>query len=363
MRIFYAADHQPFPGNNVWHNNLYLPLHDLGHDVICFDYDLTPHFMNADPSDPKQRQFIERSRSRLEAALLEQIRAVHRQKPIDLFFSYFYSAFCRPEIIREIKRMGILTVNWYCNGSFQFHLVKEIAPAYDYCLVPEKFRLEDYRRVGAHPIYCQEAANPNIYRRHDVRYCYDVSFVGQNYGDRPRYLKALVDHGILVHTWGMGWRTHTAGWRRLLRRSLRAIRARGSEIMPELPPDICGLPVSDDEMIKIFNQTRINLGFSNVGNTYRSTEPIRQVRLRDFEVPMSGGFYLVQAFDELADFFTPGKEIVFFNDTSDLLEKVEYYLSHDQEREIIREAGWRRANEDHTWQKRLKACFEEMGLL
>ena len=33
------------------------------------------------------------------------------------------------------------------------------------------------------------------------------------------------------------------------------------------------------------------------------------MRLRDFEVPMSGGFYLVEAMEELADFFVPGREI------------------------------------------------------
>jgi len=79
--------------------------------------------------------------------LLRQVKAAHRKQPLDLFFSYFYSAQVEPDVIREIGKLGIVTVNWYCNGSFQFDLVSEIAPAYHHCLVPEEFRLADYRRI------------------------------------------------------------------------------------------------------------------------------------------------------------------------------------------------------------------------
>lgn len=363
MRIFYAADHEPFPGNNLWHNNLYLPLVDLGFQVIRFDYDLTPHFKNADPSDPSQRQVIEQNRPRLEQALLQQIEAAHRTEPIDVFFSYFYSAFCSAAVIRAIRAMGICTMNWYCNGSFQFHLVKEIAPAYDYCLVPERFRLDDYRRVGANPIYCQEAANPNFYKPYDLPYLYDVTFVGQQYGDRAVYLKHLLDHHIQTRVWGLNWQTQIPGWRRMGKRIIRTLQGRTGELVPGLPGEICGGPLTDDELVKMFSQSKINLGFSNVGNTHLLDKPIQQVRLRDFEVPMSGGFYLVQAYDELADFFEPGKEIVFFYDKKDLLEKARYYLEHEDQREAIRQAGLRRARAQHTWQKRLQSVFCEIGLV
>ena len=169
MRIFYAADHEPLPGVNLWHDNLFLPLVDLGHEVVPFDYDLTPHFQHADGKDHRHAAFIAARRAGLERALLDQISRAHRARRIDVFFAYFYSAFCRPDVIREIRSLGICTINWYCNASYQFDLVQAIAPAFDYCLVPEKFRLEDYRRAGARPLYCQEAANPATYQPRAVR--------------------------------------------------------------------------------------------------------------------------------------------------------------------------------------------------
>ena len=390
MRIFHATQHGigAVSSSRLWYVNLYLPLVDLGHEVIPFEYDLEPHYRNADPASPGMRAFIEENRPRLEQALLEQVRRAHRQKPIDLFFSYFYSAFCRPEVLREIGAMGICTVNWYCNASYQFHLVEEIAPAYDYCLVPEKFRLEDYRRIGANPIYCQEAANPNVYRPYDLPREFDVTFVGQKYGDRPEYIRYLLDQGIDVRAWGPGWRPpephyDDLGWRtRWLGRARRLttlegwravahrLRSRPSsppastQAQPSdgLPDHVIGPPLDDEELIRMYSRSKISLGFSSCGDTHCSGQRILQVHLRDFEAPMSGAFYMVEHMEELEEFFEIGQEIVCYHDKEDLADKIRYYLAHDDERERIRQAGYRRAARDHSWHQRFRQVFAQIGL-
>jgi spore maturation protein CgeB len=112
----------------------------------------------------------------------------------------------------------------------------------------------------------------------------------------------------------------------------------------------------------MFSRARISLGFSAVGDTARARHPIRQVRLRDFEVPMSGGFYMVEYLEEIEQFFVPDEEIVCFRDCDELVDKCRYYLANDAERRRIAEAGRRRALADHTWQKRLSDAFLEMAL-
>jgi spore maturation protein CgeB len=352
MRIFYAAAASPnywgLPESRLWHANLYLPLADLGHELVTFDYDYGPHNNHIDPRVASQREFMLRHRPALGEALLRQLKAAHRRRPIDLFFSYFYSAYVDPDVIRQISQMGIPTVNWYCNASYQFDLVSEIAPAYDFCLVPEKFRLDDYRRVGANPVYCQEAANPTVYRPHDVPAEFDVTFVGQRYGNRPMHLRRLVEAGVDVRVWGPRW--DEQAW---------AARSRADEELARR----CGGPLSDEALVAMYSRSRISLGFSAVAHRPKDgSPPIKQVRLRDFEAPMSGAFYLVERFDELAEFFEPGKEVVFFENEEDLAEKAAYYLRHPAERRRIRDAGLRRARAEHTWQKRFEAAFRQMGL-
>ncbi|MES4784840.1 MAG: hypothetical protein C4294_02360 [Nitrospiraceae bacterium] len=106
----------------------------------------------------------------------------------------------------------------------------------------------------------------------------------------------------------------------------------------------------------------MSLGFSSVAEIPASGPPIKQVRLRDFEAPMSGAFYLVEYFEELAEFFEPGKEIVCFNDAGELVDKVRYYLAHENERERIRRAGVSRCRNEHTWHKRFEMVFKQIGL-
>jgi spore maturation protein CgeB len=371
----------------------------MGHEVVQFSKDVNWHFMqykDFETSQEARAKFLA-YKSELQSALIEEITSEHRRKEIDLFFSYFWSDVCEPATIDYIKSLGIKTLNWYCNGSYQFELVAKLAPHYDWSLVPEKFRIKDYLSVGANPIYCQEAANPAVYKPYDVPFDFDVTFVGQAYGERPAYIRYLLEQGIDVKVWGYAWdhyavaeppiqvrmskpsparraayigrRLMTAdGWR-TVRRRLGKSPDNGGDVAPSeaafpvtVPPGIVGGILSDIEVIRMFSRSKINLGFSTCGDTHLSDKRIVQVRLRDFEVPMSGGFYMTEYMEELEEFFDIGKEIVCYADRRDLAQKIKYYLSHDREREQIRRAGHERCLRDHTWEKRFEKVFEEIGL-
>ena len=364
MRIFYASDTTPNAAlqSSLWRSNLYQSLVDLGHDVVEFDYDLSETFRHLNTHDPRQQAFIAENRPCVTAALLDQVKAAHAAQPVDLLFTYFYDACVQPDAIDEIKSLGIITVNWYCNGSYQLHLVREISPHYDWCLVPEKFRLEDYKAMGAHPIYCQEAANPDIYKPYALPQEFDVAFVGQAYGERPEYIHRLLQAGVETHVWGFGWQRFAPASlaRRVWRGGQRLLRGTGTAPVT-LPAALLGGPLSDGDLVKMYSRAKINLGFSTCGETHVGDQKIVQVRLRDFEVPMSGGFYMVEYMAELEEFYDIGKEIVCYRDAEDLADKIKYYLKHDAEREQIRQAGRARCLRDHTWQKRFQSAFAQMG--
>jgi spore maturation protein CgeB len=287
--------------------------------------------------------------------LLRQIEAAHRQQSVQLFFSYFYDACVEPAVLDRIRAMGIVTVNWYCNASYQLHLIREIAPHYDYCLVPEKYRLRDYEALGARPIYCQEAANPAVYQPRAVPQEFDVTFVGQCYGDRAELVKWLRGQRIDVRVWGPRWEYHVSPRsRNPLKRFWQTPRG--------LPRHVVGGVLSDRELVTMYSRSKINLGFSTCGDTHRDGERIVQIRLRDFEVPMSGGFYLVEHLDELEEFFEIGLEIETYRSRDEMLEKIRFYLAHDSERERMAEAGRARCLRDHTWERRFASVFQQIGL-
>ena len=358
MRIFYAADSSPNPGfsSNLWRNNLHDSLVELGHDVVEFRYDLHETFSHLDPARPDDLKFIDNNRPALSAELLRQIRAAHAEQPVTLFFSYFYNACVLPETLDEIRSLGILTVNWYCNASYQFHLVREISPHYDWCLVPEKFRLKDYEAIGARPLYCQEAANPNIYRPFDLPREFEVTFIGQAYGERPDYVRHLRGCGIDIRVWGANWEYHVQPVSR------NPFRRWFQKVPGGIPAHAAGGILGDREMIELYSRSKINLGFSSCGDTHLGENRILQVRLRDFEVPMSGGFYLTEYQPELEEFFEIDREIVCYRTRDELVDKIRFYLKHETAREKIRISGLERSLRDHTWQKRFRDAFAVMGI-
>jgi spore maturation protein CgeB len=392
MRIFYAADSTPNPyfESNIWEDNLYLPLIDLKHEVLKFNYNLRDTFKYLNPSSPEHQKFISKNRPNLSKELLHQITQKHTEKPIDLFFSYFYDLCVLPETIDEIKSMGIKTINWYSNASHQFDLISTIAPHYDYILTPEKMSLNDYKKISARTIYCQMAANPTIYKEYNLAKEFDVTFVGQAYGERPDYIQYLLKNKINVNVWGSNWDFYTkksqqyiaklnsrngdntitryikklkklptkAGIIAIKKRLLSLIEPK--EKISILPAKIMNTFLSDKEMVKMYSRSKINLGFATCGHTHLHEKRVTQMRLRDFEVTMSGGFYITEYTEELADFFDIEKEIVCYSNKEELADKIKYYLKNETERERIRIAGKNRCLKDHTWKKRFKMVFEKI---
>ncbi len=383
MRIFYASVRSPnaliIPASDLWHRNLYGALVSLGHEVIEFDYDLTETFSHLDLDNPADQEYIVANRPRLEEALLRQLRAVHRERAVDLFFSYFYSACITPSALAEIRRPGIPTVNFYCNAAHQFHLVADIAPHYDVCMVPERQALAGYTAIAARPIYIQMAANPDVYRPYDVPRIYDVTFVGQRYLNRAEWLGYLHRHGINVRAWGPGWpavpaqtdndgtslarrmRRHAGRLKRSIAKWFAGNRHGTQRATTDLPAERCGPPLSDEELILMYSRSHISLNFSEVQDQ-RTGQIKRHIRLRDFEVPMCGALYFTGYQEELADYYEIGREVVCYDSIEELADKVRYYLLHESEAQKIREAGLRRARRDHTWANRFRQLFAEMGL-
>ena len=200
------------------------------------------------------------------------------------------------------------------------------------------------------------------------------------YGDRPLLVDRLWKADVDVRVWGPGWReAYPSGWRLWsgrARRLLGRARLSGGDgrpaapatpsapgwNYPRLPARILGGSLADEDMVRLYSESRIALGFAKVGQTFAGPEPIRQVRLRDFEAPMSGAFYLMEYVAEIEEFFEVGREVVCFDGEQDLVDKARHYLGHDAERERIRAAGHRRARAEHTWERRFERFFRHAGL-
>lgn len=113
---------------------------------------------------------------------------------------------------------------------------------------------------------------------------------------------------------------------------------------------------SNNMMPQIIKCSKINLNMTN--------RPIKTgLPLRIFDLMGAGGFVISNYQAEIPELFVPDEDIVLYDSIPDLLNKIAYYLAHDDERIRIAENGHEKIKQAHTYDIRLATMFEWSGLL
>lgn len=108
-------------------------------------------------------------------------------------------------------------------------------------------------------------------------------------------------------------------------------------------------------MPKIFKCSKINLSMTN--------RPIRTgMPLRMFDTMGAGGFLLTNYQAEIPEYFEIGKDLEVYESQEDLLNKIAYYLEHDDERMEIARNGQEKIKNEHTYSIKLQKMLEKAGI-
>jgi spore maturation protein CgeB len=324
MKILYVAakqsEGQPHEVLTYEHANFHDTLMVLGHELILFEPEVVARELGRVEMNLALRR------------LVEQIRP-------DLLFVCPRGDQLDPLAVQLIGRSGLTTsLGWLTVGREPPDKAADRWPlAFQWLAAPSSGRAAHYAALGHKQVLATHwAANPAVYRPLDLPQEHSVSFVGRASAARQRFIEGLRLAGVKVLVRGPGW---PAG------------------------------PVATEEMVRIFNQSRINLNFLDrpaqprwLKRLFRGKTPPSYVTRRTVEIPASGGFLLTERAHDLEEYYAPGKEVALFDSYEDLVGKVRHYLRHEEERAAIAEAGCQRSRQEHTYARRFEDLFLRMGL-
>lgn len=172
------------------------------------------------------------------------------------------------------------------------------------------------------------AADPSFYKGSDTymdtdRYLAAHQYIGMKLAavERERTLNRLAEHfNVTLYT-----RSDTT--------PLPNVHCKGgAETLTEMP--------------KIFHASKINLNI-----TMRPIET--GLSLRVWDVLGCGGFLLTNYQSEIPEYFEIGKDLEVYESMEELEQKVQYYLTHEEERIEIAISGYEKVSQHHTYEQRL----------
>ena len=109
------------------------------------------------------------------------------------------------------------------------------------------------------------------------------------------------------------------------------------------------------EMPYVFKTSKINLNISL--KCIQSGIPLRAM-----DILGSGGFLLTNFQPEIAEFFRPDVDFVYYTGLEEAKALAEYYLTHEEERKKIAQNGYEIVKQNFTYEKQLKQIFDIVNL-
>lgn len=323
------------PGGSLFTDPFLRSFSRLGYECTVFDHRQGLVFTNETLRRIISRFPILRFLKTRRVALTNRklIALIRSLKPKYLFAQKGESIY--PETIEEIKKMGVITINFYNDMMNQWDVISRIAPAYDYfsnqCHVVLRKLWDELGLKNCH--YLAHSAEPLLGRELIKEKKYNISFIGtynnKIYPNREKYLTAISDLGL--HIWG------SDGWAETPLRSYFHGRSHG------------------DQRLDIYANSKI------VVDVNWDVWPAEGLSNRPFEVTGCGALFMTDHVrEDIKRAYAEGKEVVLFKDERELREKVQYYLSHDEERERIALAGYHRTVKDHTYDRRVEQIFDTL---
>lgn len=305
--------------------NFYQVLTHMGHEVILFD-------------------FFKEKKALGKALMNQKLLTLAQEVQPDLAFFSLYQDEIEEHTVLTLRSMT-KTLCFFHDDTWRVAFSRFWASKFEFFTTPDVYGEYKYKQLGLMgAIHFPFGCNRRVFKKMPLEKTVDVSFVGAWHPYRAWLVDGLRKAGFGVQTAGFRWENGQ---------------------------------LSFDEMVALFNRSKINLNMSNsisydvkyllsspraLINSVRSPKHIEQLKARHFEISSCGAFQLSYYVEGLERQYAIGDEIGIYVDRNDLIQKVGFYLKHDALREEMAEKAYTRSMNQHCFEQRFDYVFSRMGL-
>ncbi len=262
------------------------------------------------------------------ASLNEKVVRLCRENRFDLVFWCSLKHEFFPHVFDTIRSLGIPIAGLSFDDAFRCHdYAKTWLPLVDFFIFNDPNFTDFYKSLKneSHFFPFPSASLEEFSKIPDCEKRYDLSFVGTHSPYRAEFVSYLRENGLKVFTFGKGWDGKDVG-------------------------------VEHEEMVRIFNQTRINL------NLEQRPELVVQLKGRIFEVGMTGNFLLSHRPDRISEFYEDGKDLATFSTKEEMLVQARHFLEDSRLREECAARFQKTTLERFSAEAQIREMFRLFGI-
>lgn len=244
-----------------------------------------------------------------------------------------------PWVLKKLKsRRGVTLALWHGEPPVRDRSWDLAYPYFDHLYIVDEgiwmdeLPAEEKKRVGLLPL-SSDGTMFSLLSEKDEKYQADISFVGQYVASRAEALGLLKDHNLKIY--GFGWE-------------------RGFEKYPWLKDNYFG-PLPTEALNMVYNNTKVVIG--TLGDP---TDPHTTATMRTFDIALAGAFQVSQDVALTKKIFH--QTVRTYKGDAEMVELVQYYLSHEDEREKLAAESHTIAL-GHTYEERAKAILRDCGIV
>jgi len=256
------------------------------------------------------------------------------------------------EQIDAVRRMGIKTIVWFVDDPYVTDDTVKLSLHYDYVFTHERSCVRLYESIGCSSVHhLPLAAHFGTFSPKPVARIYnsDICFIGTGFPNRIELFDQIAPYLQKRNVVIVG-----ALWNRMANFKL---------IQRFLVKEYVPVP----ESALYYNGAKIVINLHRAPgispeNRNAIDWPAESINPRTFDMSACGTLQLTDERSELRELYNVGSELDVYRDAKDLLDKIDYYLSHDDERLRIAARGYRRTRAQHTFDSRITKMLEIIGI-